>query len=111
MISDTEILLQIRAKKTIGWNNLYNKYAAMMYGFILQITNEKAIAEEILFQSFVALKLDIDSLKMSKSLCIGLLVHTHANALNVLKKNTLHSKNSYPLSALLLKFCTDKTQK
>lgn len=111
MISDTEIMLQIAAKTTIGWANLYDKYAATMYGFILKITDIPAIADQILLQSFVELKLDSSSLKTNKSLCIGLLVHTHTNALLFLKMSNLLPKTGHTLLELLKTFCTDETKK
>ncbi len=111
MISDAEIISQIVLKKAIGWTNLYNKYAAVMYGFILQLTDEIAVADEILLQSFLALKIDNSLLKQNKTLCIGILVHTHTNALKILLKRALTPKTQLSLPELVKQFCTHEASK
>ena len=110
MKSDAEIISQIVLKKAVGWANLYDKYAAVMYGFILQLTEETAVADEILLQSFLGLKLDSSLLRLKKTLCIGILVHTHTYALKILHKRAIMPKTQHSLQELVKKFCINEAQ-
>ncbi len=55
--TDSEILSLLNAGNFKGWEHLYNKYAALMYGTIMQAVGfDKAIANELLIKCFTELK-------------------------------------------------------
>jgi hypothetical protein len=55
--TDAEIIALLRAGTYTGWEHLYNKYAALMYGTIMrQVGFNHITAGELLTQSFLDLK-------------------------------------------------------
>ena len=53
---DSRLLILLRENNPFAWNCIYDKYAALMYGNILNITQSKKIAEMIFVQAFIKLK-------------------------------------------------------
>ena len=56
--ADNKLKNLLKEDKNSAWNTLYDKYAALMYGNILNITKNKALAEEIFITAFIRLKKD-----------------------------------------------------
>lgn len=52
IISDPAILLLIEQDNSKGWEYMYDKYAAVMYGAIRKVTDDPLLADKILEQSF-----------------------------------------------------------
>ena len=88
-----EILDLFASNNPEGWNMLYDIYAPMMYGAIVQITGNDKIAEKILLQVFVSLKQNPHMLRAEKPLYISLLHHTTAIAKDYL---SLHKPDVKP---------------
>ena len=56
--ADSELKTLLKTDRTSGWIAIYDKYAAVMYGNILNITKDKALAEKIFIVAFKRLKED-----------------------------------------------------
>ena len=56
--ADDKLKNLLKSNNGSAWNTLYDKYAAVMYGNILNITKNKALAEEIFIVAFIRLKKD-----------------------------------------------------
>ena len=85
-ISDQNILSMIAENNLKGWENLYDKYAPSMYGIICNLTSDRVIAEIILKETFLQLKLEEIFSKVTYALCPCLLRHTHTFAKQQLKE-------------------------
>jgi|GEM_PF-5031782 len=75
MHQDCDILTLLDKKQMNGWEMLYDKYAAVLYGIILRNTSDVKLAEKMLIQLFVQLKntkLDTDT-----SLALQLIKQAH----------------------------------
>lgn len=105
-ITDTEIVSLIEEKLKIGWELLYDKYAPITYGFILRITDDEAIADEVLMETFTKLSLDKKSLSFNKSLCSSLLNVALKNATRILhhKELSINSKKPKDLQTLFYRY-------
>ncbi len=89
-ISDTIILSLIRENNLVGWELLYDKYAAVLYGVICAHTADKAVAEQILTSLFIGLKQGQLLLKVNVALCACLLRYAHTNAREEFKKRGIN---------------------
>ncbi len=79
--TDEEIISLVRQNNIIGWENLYTKYAPLMYGAILRVIEDKKNADEILIQIFASLKSgNFPDVRMNtKPLYLFLLHYTHTS--------------------------------
>ena len=89
-ISDTVILSLIKESNPKGWDVLYDKYAAVMYGVICTQTADKAPAEEILINLFIQLKHEDVLLKVNSVLSVCILRYTHCNTRRELKRRGIN---------------------
>lgn len=113
-ISDQEIILSIRQADPTGWEHIFNKYGGLMLGTVLHSTNNKDIAEDILFQIFCHLKTIGNLGEPGKPLVLKLILYTARMTRKILKntstpvaRNPL--KNTFPIfSSLLFQQCTPK---
>jgi DNA-directed RNA polymerase specialized sigma24 family protein len=53
---DADFMLKSVQKEGSSWAHFYDKYAPLMYGTILNMSGDKAIAEKILEEAFLELK-------------------------------------------------------
>ena len=53
VIDDAIIVMLLKQNISKGWEQLYDKYAPMMYGAILRIVDDKELADEILIRLFI----------------------------------------------------------
>ncbi len=102
-LSDAEIITMFNNNDLQAWGQLYDKYAAVMFAAILRLTDDIALAEKILVQSFSTLNLKDNFTFDGKILCVFLLHHTHATATAFLasrfvsqKKRSIYNKK-FPL--------------
>ena len=86
IISDPAILLLIEQDNSKGWEYVYDKYAAMMYGAIRKVTDDPLLADKILVQSFVNFKQNIFFASAKTSLCLVLLRVATATAKELLSE-------------------------
>ena len=89
LISAEEIVSMIENNNFLGWQHLYDRYSAMMYGAILRLTSNEKLAEEILMESFLQLKENISLLKNRRPLYLQLLQHTYTTAAAILKSKII----------------------
>lgn len=87
IISDADILMLIEQDNNKGWEYLYDKYAAMMYGAILRVTDNTVLADKILVRSFLNCKKNRFFAATKTSLCLALLRVANAAAKEILGKN------------------------
>lgn len=57
-MADSELKSLLKTNKNSGWMAVYDKYAAVMYGNIFNITKDKALAEKIFIVAFKRLRED-----------------------------------------------------
>ncbi|MEP6846169.1 MAG: hypothetical protein ABI861_09200 [Panacibacter sp.] len=55
-VSDQYILFMLAENNLKSWENLYDKYAPVMYAVICNLTDNKAVAAEILTEAFMQVK-------------------------------------------------------
>ena len=86
MQPDDQILALIKQNEPSGWEYLYDKFAPVIYGIILQKTQDKKVAEKILIKYFLHLK----HLKFLDgiSLCLQIVKDAHIFCNNYLHKKT-----------------------
>lgn len=91
------------------WENLYNKYAMLMYGIIYNLTDDRKIVEEIFKDAFSHLKENQIPSKPGYTLCTYVLRHTHGCALQHLLRHEIQPKVTNPpeASKLIHLLCTD----
>lgn len=56
VISDQNIRAMLVENKREAWEFVYEKYAAIMYGIIYNLTEDSTVAKEIFIETFVQLK-------------------------------------------------------
>ena len=56
--ADSQLKTLLKNDRNLGWIAIYDKYAAVMYGNILNITKDKALAEKVFIAAFKSLKED-----------------------------------------------------
>ena len=91
-ISDKNILLMISENKLEAWRHLYDKYASLMFGVICNLTDDRALAEDIFKETFLQLKEKNILSRVTYSLCSVLLRHTHITARQQLKEKGISIK-------------------
>lgn len=67
------------------WEHIYDNYAPLMYGTILKLTEDEAIAGELLERAFLDLKRDNILSRVSTTICHKILRHTYKVTINHLK--------------------------
>lgn len=109
--SDAEILLTTEQNDAVGWGRLYDKFAPIMYGVILRITEDKTISDAILIQAFVQLKnkRPFEGLK-EQGVCLCLLKHTYTTTIDYLRIKKIEVKKNCSLSEILVPPKTYETQ-
>ena len=95
IISDPAILLLIEQDNSKGWEYVYDKYAAMMYGAIRKVTDDPLLADKILEQSFINFKQDIFFVSAKTSLCLALLRVATATAKELLSEKGVAIKTQH----------------
>ena len=109
-ISDTIILGLIRENNLKGWELLYDKYAAVMYGVICTYTADRELAEEILTGLFMGLKEEQRLIKVNVALCACILRYTYTNTRKELKKRGInYTEIPNMMSSLIHIFCSQYT--
>jgi len=93
-IADLNILLLIRENNLSGWEQLYDKYAPIMYGVICTYTTDKRLADKVLIDLFFRLKEDEMLLKGNFTLSVFILRYTHTNTKLELKKRGIYYTES-----------------
>jgi hypothetical protein len=104
---DAVIISMLKTGNRLGWETLYDKYAAILYGFILRSTVNKKMAEKILTDCFLSLPGTELLSQLNKSLLVFLIHHTHTCCLNNLKTSVTMpvvkmNDTEYPLISLFL---------
>ncbi|MGQ0826778.1 MAG: RNA polymerase sigma factor [Bacteroidota bacterium] len=84
-ISDVSIVSMLAENNSSAWEQLYDKYAPMMYGAIVQTTKDERIAEQIFKECFFQLKENKNISKIRGPLDAFLLKHTYSFTANYLK--------------------------
>ncbi len=103
--TDSEIISLLKAGTFKGWDHLYNKYAALMYGTIMEgVGFDKVVADQLLIKSFTELKINAffaATLSSSLSLCLvqhcRRIVRAHQQFPRVDAPNSSILAESYPL--------------
>ena len=103
-VSNAEILLLIAQNNDSGWSHLYDKYAPIMYGVILKVTDNDNIANEILIRAFILLKQQNKFSAFTNNLCVSLIKHTYDTAVHILKHRQIAVKDNYTLLQLLTNY-------
>jgi DNA-directed RNA polymerase specialized sigma24 family protein len=102
-LADTALISQLLQKNTSAWAQVYDTYAAMMDGIILNMTGDETMAEEILEHVFTELNTQQQFLKTPPALVHTLLKHTYKSTLTYLETRGLTPinavlNNDYPLT-------------
>jgi len=84
-ISDVTIVSMLAENHSAAWEQLYDKYASMMYGAVIQITKDERIAEHIFKECFIQLKETKHISKVRDPLALFLFKHAQSFTLNYLK--------------------------
>lgn len=93
-ISDLNILSLVRENNLTGWEQLYDKYAPIMYSVICTYTTDMGLADKILINLFLRLKDEKIFLKMNFTLCVFILSYTFTNTRKELKKRGIYYTES-----------------
>jgi hypothetical protein len=102
LLTENEIILMLQKKNPLVWGNLYDKYAAAMFGLICNLTEDKLIAEDIFIKTFVSLKETLILTKIEFALYSNLLRFTHFYATTCLKDLGLTPNNYNPYNEINL---------
>ncbi len=90
-----------------AWRHIYDKYAPAMYGVICGLTDDRTLTEEIFTEAFLQLKEKQILSKVSYSLCLCLLRHTHVFARQQLKERGITlSKSPMEETSLIKILCS-----
>ncbi|MBC7873269.1 MAG: hypothetical protein H7Y01_04695 [Ferruginibacter sp.] len=98
----------LKTGNRLGWETLYDKYAAILYGSILRRTVNKKMAAKILTECFLSLPGTELLTQINKPLLVFLLHHTHTCCLEYLKASGVTiaaekmNTTEYPLISLFL---------
>ena len=65
MVSVIEIAKLLKRKEVTAFEWVYDRYASLLYGFILTLTPDPDLADEILRKSFIQIWLQADSYNAS----------------------------------------------
>ncbi len=80
-----------------GWEKLYNKYSALMYGCILKITSNQKISNQIFQEVFINLRYASIPKNDTKPFSFWLWQYTGIAALHFMKKNNIEPQ--HPINA------------
>ena len=80
----------------IAWEHIYDKYAVMMYGFILDLTHDEKVAGEIYRETFVEIKDKKSHSRLQIDICNKLLLYTSKTAAKYLEEINLPSRKKLP---------------
>ena len=103
IFSDEKIISMIAQNNSLGWEWFYNKYAPIVYGTILHMTDNEPIANDIFRQVLACLKSNEMVLEPGQPICVQLLRQTSEMAARVLgpaKVQAAKSLHSTPGSIL-----------
>lgn len=75
----TELINNLRAKSEAAFADLYDAYAAVLFGAALRIVNNKAVAEELFQDAFVKVWRNIDSYDSEKGSLFTWMLHITKN--------------------------------
>lgn len=99
--SSKTLVANIVQNKESDWACFYDKYAPIMYGTILKMTGEEALAEEIMEEVFLDLYRKKIISPYHTALCMSLLRHTFQLTLKYLENKGLRAyqpfNDDYPL--------------
>lgn len=82
---DADLIPMFAKNDPSVWEHIYDQYAPLMYGTILNLTRDEAIAGELLEQAFLDLKRNNILLRISTTICHKILRHTYKLTINHLK--------------------------
>jgi nitrate/TMAO reductase-like tetraheme cytochrome c subunit len=88
LLLDSEIFELLKQNNNIVWNFIHAKYSTMMYSGILQFTDNKVIADEILKNTFAKLQANKDLIQHNAALGLSLLKHSCETATEFLFNST-----------------------
>lgn len=92
--SDSDYITLITEKNASAFVSLYDQYAAILYGILLKMTEDKTQAEELLIQAFVNIRKNILNYDLKKKQLIGyMLSEARTLALNAISSG--QSKTDY----------------
>lgn len=74
---DTTIIAMLAKNDDSAWVQLYDKYASMMYGIVLNMTGDEKVSGEILTDVFMQLKDKKLLSGVKAALCHSLIRHTY----------------------------------
>jgi DNA-directed RNA polymerase specialized sigma24 family protein len=83
--SDSTIVSMLTEKNSSAWEQLYDKYAPLMYGAVFQITKDDRVAEKIFKECFLQLKESKNISNVRGPLDFFLLKHAQNFTLNYFK--------------------------
>lgn len=84
-ISDVTIVSMLAENNSVAWEQLYDKYAPIMYGAVIQITKDERIAQQIFKECFLQLKENNHISSVRDPLGSFLFKHAQSFTLNYLK--------------------------
>jgi hypothetical protein len=90
---DSDIIKMLANNDKAAWVHLYDKYASMLYGIILNMTGNELIAGDILTELFIELKRKKLLIRVQNALCHSLVRHTHKLTIHY-----LHIRGLIPIS-------------
>lgn len=91
--TDFKLVSELMDNKPTAWEQLYDTYASMMYGSILNITGDEKMACDLLQQAFGELRNREMLLRIQASLCLSLVKHCYNITLKYLKMRGLSPQN------------------
>ncbi len=92
LLSDIEILHLLKQNNNIVWDFIYAKYSTMMYSIIFKSTDNQILADEILKNTFLKLKMNSSIILQSGSIGLGLIAlarNTAFDYLGIIKKEVI----------------------
>jgi len=100
--SDQQIITLLLENNLLAWESLYDKYSSAMFGIILNLTDDKTLAEEIFIAAFLQLKEKQILANVKYALCPTLLRYTFNYTTEYLKRSGLNSKIFNPAEEVKL---------
>ncbi len=91
-MSDQQVILLLLENNLLAWDSLYDKYSSAMYGIILNLTDDKTLAEEIFIPAFIQLKENQILANVKYALCPTLLIYTFNYTTKYLNQSGLNPK-------------------
>ena len=82
---DAALIPMFAKNDPLVWEHVYDNFAPLMYGTILNLTGDEAIAGELLEQAFLDLKKKNILTQISTTICHKILRHTYKLTVNHLK--------------------------